>query len=204
MDEFLREFRAKYPGAYDDLTDEQLAQAVHKRFYDDMPFEAFLQAVNQKHGAIPPNEQAEQPPFATLPPMLGGALDALTAFGNYTLFGVPELIVPGMHERMEELREREPVGTALMVGAGIGATAGLGMLGAAQSGLLGNAAARAVSPTGFAITGAHLGTRAAQAAGSLGRGAMQAARPLAKPIAQAVGLGGGFALLNRILGFSGQ
>ncbi|HFD80487.1 MAG TPA: PLxRFG domain-containing protein [Gammaproteobacteria bacterium] len=40
----LAEFRQRYP-QYDDMSDEQLASRLHQRFYADMPYEAFRQAV---------------------------------------------------------------------------------------------------------------------------------------------------------------
>lgn len=43
----LAEFRAKYP-QYDDMTDEQLADAFHKKFYADMPREEFNAKIGYK------------------------------------------------------------------------------------------------------------------------------------------------------------
>lgn len=41
----LKEVREKYPGAYDDMSDEQLAKALHSKFYADMPYDDFAQKV---------------------------------------------------------------------------------------------------------------------------------------------------------------
>lgn len=40
----IQEIRAKYP-QYDDLSDDQLLQGFHKKFYSDMPYEAFAAKV---------------------------------------------------------------------------------------------------------------------------------------------------------------
>jgi len=45
----IADFRAKYPGAYDDLSDEQLADRLHAKFYADMPKEE----VFAKLGVVP-------------------------------------------------------------------------------------------------------------------------------------------------------
>jgi hypothetical protein len=41
----LKEFRAQYP-QYDDLSDQDLAAGLHKKFYSDIPFNDFLSRVN--------------------------------------------------------------------------------------------------------------------------------------------------------------
>ena len=41
----LEEFRIKYP-QYNDLSDSELADALHKKFYTDMPIEEFYSAID--------------------------------------------------------------------------------------------------------------------------------------------------------------
>ncbi len=48
----LTAFRERYP-QYDDLSDEQLASALHEKFYADMPFDAFREQIG-----LAPGEQA--------------------------------------------------------------------------------------------------------------------------------------------------
>lgn len=56
----LSEIRASAGGAYDDLDDEELAEALHKRFYGDMPQDAFRRKLGI--GGIP---DVPVPPGAT-------------------------------------------------------------------------------------------------------------------------------------------
>ena len=69
-----------------------------------------------------PEPPPKQPPFPTLPPMVGGALDALVAFGTGAGLGLP-LLSGDTREYMGGLMERNP-GTTLAT-AGVGAAAGL-------------------------------------------------------------------------------
>lgn len=121
MNEYLAKFRADYP-QYADMPDAALLRALHKRFYSDMTFEAFTTKVAE---AGPVNTgPTEQPPFATLPPMVGGALDALVAFGNYAGLGIPSLVSRDTREAVRELKARSPGGT---MAAGIAGGAALGV-----------------------------------------------------------------------------
>lgn len=65
---------------------------------------------------IGPAGPTAQPAFAKLPPMAGGALDFLIAFGTGATFGAANLI-PGVGEMNAEIRERAPR-TAILSGAG--------------------------------------------------------------------------------------
>ena len=49
MNEFLKQFRAQYPGAYDDMSDADLMRAIYNKFYSDMPFESFVSKVSKKY-----------------------------------------------------------------------------------------------------------------------------------------------------------
>lgn len=50
----IQEIRQKYP-QYEDMTDEQLAQALHKKFYSDMEFSDFAQRI----GMVPKVDETE-------------------------------------------------------------------------------------------------------------------------------------------------
>jgi hypothetical protein len=47
---FIEEFRQQYP-EYNNLTDDQLSDAVYKKFYSDMPREQFEKQVSEKISA---------------------------------------------------------------------------------------------------------------------------------------------------------
>lgn len=57
----ITEFREKYP-QYDDMPDEQLAEALHKKHYSDMPREAFDEKFLGKNAELP----TEAPTISTL------------------------------------------------------------------------------------------------------------------------------------------
>lgn len=48
MNELLQKFRAQYP-EYDDMSDGDLAKALHAKFYDDMPYQEFAKRVGLEH-----------------------------------------------------------------------------------------------------------------------------------------------------------
>lgn len=50
MNEYLEKFRAQYP-EYDDMSDAELAQALHAKFYADMPYEEFVGRIGLDTGA---------------------------------------------------------------------------------------------------------------------------------------------------------
>lgn len=54
----IQEVRQKYP-QYQDLSDDQLAQGLHKKYYSDMPFEQFSQKIGYAPAAQ--NEPPEEP-----------------------------------------------------------------------------------------------------------------------------------------------
>ena len=58
----LADFRQQYP-AYDDMSDAELSDALHKRFYGDIPQEQFIEVTQ---GAIPPSP--DMGGTQTLPP----------------------------------------------------------------------------------------------------------------------------------------
>lgn len=126
MNELLEKFRAEYP-QYADMPDADLLVALHQRFYSDMPFAEFSERVGltQKNTGPTP-----QPPFPSLPPMVGGALDALVAFGTGAGLGLP-LLAGDTREYMGELMERAPGATLAAAGAGALAGGALGARGGA-------------------------------------------------------------------------
>ena len=52
----IREIRTKYP-EYDDLSDQQIAEGMHRRYYSDMPFASFAEKIGYE---IPGPSQEEQ------------------------------------------------------------------------------------------------------------------------------------------------
>lgn len=57
----LAEIRAQHP-EYEDMSDEQLAQGLHRRFYSDMPYEQFAQRVG-----LSATQPAQRDPFEGQP-----------------------------------------------------------------------------------------------------------------------------------------
>ena len=57
----IADFRAKYPGAYDDLSDEQLADRLHAKFYADMPKEEVFAKLGVAPVAAPEAPPADVP-----------------------------------------------------------------------------------------------------------------------------------------------
>lgn len=77
----LSEIRAQYP-QYNDLSDDQLADAMHKKFYSDMPREDFNKRLGFSGARQPSSSTAlEQPPGASSPvPLLDVPGDTAKAF----------------------------------------------------------------------------------------------------------------------------
>lgn len=65
----IADIRKQHPGAYDDLTDQQLADKLHAKFYADMPVDTFYAKVGFRAPAAP----AAQPAQAKKPGLLDGA-----------------------------------------------------------------------------------------------------------------------------------
>lgn len=212
MDEFLKQFREQYSGAYDNMPDADLAAAIHRRFYSELPYEEFAHRVQAKHGPPPevtekPDMRTPQPPFATLPPMVGGALDALVAFGNLGAFGLPALLSKDTREYTAELKERAP--DAYMA-SGIAGGLATGL----ASAPLFAARAAAIGPYQVA-TGSNAmqaipsvaGSAARSVGGALAgvaRPAAARALPLLRTAAKGTGLLGGWELLRRLGVVGGQ
>lgn len=120
MDEFVRQFRAKYPGAYDDMTGPEILRAVHRRYYDDMTYGEFVARLEEVHGKS--DSGPTRPlPFNNLPPLVGGTLDAAVAFGTGAGLGIP-LLSQDTRGYVGELMDRAPGATLAAGGAGALAT----------------------------------------------------------------------------------
>lgn len=79
----IQEVRSQYP-QYGDLSDEQLARALHTKFYADMPFDAFAQKVGL--GAEPPAPKEA-------PSALSRAAAGAAGYNESVLAGIPGLPV---------------------------------------------------------------------------------------------------------------
>lgn len=187
MNEYLARFREQYP-QYGDMADAELAKALHEKFYADMSFADFAGRIGlaQNTGPTP------QPAFPTLPPAVGGALDALVAFGNGAGAGLPALLSKNTRAYMGELNTRAPGASVAAQGAGA-----LGSLGASLLATPARvpAAASAAFKAGVPLNplAPSLATRAA---------------PYMRPIAKWTGIGGGslagLVELRRMLGNLGS
>lgn len=125
----LAEFRKKYP-QYDDMNDEQLASALHRKFYSDMPVEEFM----SKAGIAP--KQDERPWYSKL----GAAADDMVRIGaNAMTFGYADKLAGALGgegveaERAKTGAARERAGSASYA-ADIGGGLATGM-GLANSGV---------------------------------------------------------------------
>lgn len=153
----IKDIRAKYP-QYSDLSDEQLLQGFHKKFYSDMPYEQFASKIT---GASPGDGNK---PFTPKPIGKEGFADALketlqgTDWGTRNLAaagtalsnlweGAKQIVGKGDEERIKanrQIAESAPVGsiagnvallapTALIPGANT--VAGAGAVGAISGAL---------------------------------------------------------------------
>lgn len=176
----LDQIRAQYP-QYDDLSDMELARALHSRFYSDMDFNDFAGRIGVMVGPEP---------SAPIPE--GTALgDFIATFGNAAALGIPRRLSSSLDERLDFLEENNP-GTSALVGlGGAGLTGGAALRGGANI-LARGTARQAANPHGLNIV--H------QAGPGLARSAGRGLLELVKSRAGAGG--GGFAagaLLDRLL-----
>lgn len=94
----MKDIRAKFP-QYDDVSDEELAKAVHEKFYSDIPFRVFQQKVglpvdfsfSRMTQNIP--SSALQTAKNTLEP-LASPRETIVNLGN-TFFGLVQKLFPG-------------------------------------------------------------------------------------------------------------
>lgn len=193
MNELLARFRQQYP-EYDDLSDDELARALHQKFYADMDWQEFSARVGADVAPTgPPSNTGPTPPlpFNNLSPMVGGALDFATALGTGMGLGLP-LLSGDTRRNLAEMRARAPGATNAAVAAGAvvpGAIAGAGLGGAA-------AARAAANPYGFAI---RHGPTVAARAGRIARGTPNVLLNLLKSrVAQGGGLIGAWELAQRL------
>ena len=122
MNEYLQQFREQYPD-YADMGDLELAKALHSKFYSDMSFGDFAEKIKLNSGPT------QEPPFASLPPLAGGILDALVAFGNGAGLGLPAKLSKDTGAYRAELMDRAQGPTLAAEGAGAATTALLGTKG---------------------------------------------------------------------------
>ena len=174
MNEFLRQFREQYQGAYDDMSDTELAHAIHQKFYADLDFSEFSTKVADKYGTSayelppspvpPPATQASigpAGPMAVPNPSGTGTGDFGALIANRLTFGA------AFPQRSQEIRDRAPREAAAV---------GLG------TDIVGARAAMLALPA---------------MAGSVGSGGL--AGTVAKRAAQGAGVGGGFEITRRLL-----
>lgn len=82
----IQEIRQQYP-QYEDLSDEQLAQGLHKKFYADMPYAEF----SQKIGLVQPVAQPQQPQRTT-GQELGRQLGLTARYGAEGIAALPIMV----------------------------------------------------------------------------------------------------------------
>lgn len=185
----LAEIRSQYP-QYSDMSDEALANALHQKFYADMPREEF----NQKVGFAPQSEELKagmaelsaitQNPakgqYDALPELVKpivAANDALALFGNGATFGFGDKAVAGARSLVtgksyeDELADaraktnasRQRAGWAAPVAEFTGNAASIGRLAGAGLTLAGRGGTAAM--TGLKGLGARTGLMGAEGAG---------------------------------------
>lgn len=175
MNELLAKFRAQHP-EYADMSDGELARALHAKFYSDMSFGEFGKQI----GLLENTGPTKQPPFPSLPPKVGGALDALVALGVGAGAGLP-LLSADTRKYMGELMGRAPGATMAASAAGALATGGAGAL-----------ATAAKLPTVPALLARLSGSQfqpITQAGQSLAARAAPALKGLSGPLARWIGAG---------------
>lgn len=80
----LSELRLKYP-QYNDLSDEQLVNSFHKKYYSDIPLEKFHQQIGYK-------QAEEETPDLETKGFRGVLSDALSGAGNFAM-GIPSALM---------------------------------------------------------------------------------------------------------------
>lgn len=81
----IQEVRKQYP-QYSDMSDEQLAKALHGKYYSDMPYEQFA-------GKVGLNAAAEQEDAVDIPSRVAkGAMDPFTGLAQIVYNAVPESV----------------------------------------------------------------------------------------------------------------
>lgn len=82
----IEEIRQKYP-QYNDLSDADLAQSLHTKFYADMPFDKFASKIGYKP------EQVKEQPTRTFPQELKRQAGLAVRYGAEGLAGIPGLFI---------------------------------------------------------------------------------------------------------------
>jgi len=109
----LEEIRLKYP-QYSNRSDEELADALHAKYYSHIPKEQFYEKINF-------NPTPKQEPFMEKPGLSGIASDLMDK-GLTTAMGIPEAIMGAPKEAYGALKQiiNDPKRAAQNVGAGFG------------------------------------------------------------------------------------
>ena len=101
----IAEIRQQYP-QYSDMTDQQLGDALYKKFYSDMPRDEFDQKIGLKSSAIP----------AQVPVPSGKEIDEATTTGGYSASSLPSA---------HDYRQAAGAATGNLVGTALQLTAGM-------------------------------------------------------------------------------
>lgn len=152
MDETkLDQFRKEYP-QYSDMSDMELARALHQQFYSDMSWPQFAKDVG-----LVKLEQAPEVPQGT------GAGDFALTLANGMALGIPGMVSENLAKRIGFQQQEHPILSGATSGVG-GALTGGALARGAHGALARRAAA---NPHGFQI-GPTVAQRAAQGARSAG------------------------------------
>lgn len=204
----LDEIRAQHP-EYDDMSDEDLAGALHRKFYADIPRVEFDKKIGLKSGSLTAakgmtanavNQGSALDPilqgatFGFGDELIGGAAGLMSKAGGGEFTSAYESTRDRAREGLENFRERNPIGsTALEIAGGI-PTAFIPLGAAARGARLGTKVARGALAGG--VSGAAYGAGAAD--GDMADRAGGAAAGLATGAT----IGGAVPLVGRAIGKS--
>lgn len=108
----IQEVRKKFP-QYDNMSDQELADAIHKKFYSDLPREEF----DAKLGMTPANQELERKAIEQADQIekLGGKTGASDLYGNQFTFGLQDKVA-GLSSGLGSLIKGEGFGEGYKVG----------------------------------------------------------------------------------------
>jgi hypothetical protein len=194
MNEYLQKFRAQYP-EYGDMSDADLAKALHAKYYMDMSFPEFAKQIGFDLKATAEDAALDRVAASgnAVTDFLHQAAEGATLSFADKIAGVGAAVIPGgkgyreaasdFQQRSDDLRLLNPSASNMANAAGfVGGTTALRGLGAAVGAIR---SARGVTPMG--ALPAEYGSTVPMMSPVARRTAMEALRGLVKPAAREIG-----------------
>lgn len=202
----IAEIRSKYPGAYDDMSDADLAGAMHTKFYSDMPRAEFDQKIGFGAPAPPVDDSPRGRGRATAMEKGGpfeAAISGLAEGGVGNLPNYPVALAAGVRGALSGQGFSKPYNDQLEELAGQSEGLREKYPGTTLGGILTGAVATAVGPSKFITAPKLLGRMGQSAATGAALGAFQGGASGEGAEGRLVGAGQG-AALGGVLGGAGE